>query len=333
MSSEFLDKIKLKLSSMPRIILGSYPTPLQLLANMDPYTGSHRLLIKRDDMLGGNKVRKLEFFMAEAVDKKADTVITFGAEQSNHSRETAIACRRLGLEPVIIVSGSKQDQIQGNELLNHILGARMVYIKPLDPAPFTPGGPQTIGQMSEALKQNIPHELLGPGTYIIPVGGYTPLGSLGYVRGFLELYQQCREMKIRPDYVVAAAGTTGTLSGLVAGAALAVRAGYKPVKIIGISVTGNQSGAVKDIAERAEQTAALIGERVEINLQDIMVADDYWQPAYGRPSREGLEAIGVLAKRQGIFLDPVYTGKAMAGLFGLIREKEAGQQQQYSISA
>lgn len=310
------------IKNIPRVPLGSYPTLLQELSRLGPGPQNYKLWIKRDDMLGGNKVRKLEFFMAEAMANSAQRVITFGAEQSNHSRETAIACRSLGLEPVIIVSSSQKGQIQGNALLNHILGARMIYVDPVKPAPFTPGGPQNIKQLSDVLIASIPAGLLGEKTYIIPVGGYTPLGSLGYVLGFLELFEQCQNRSIRLDYVVTAVGTTGTYCGLLAGAALINRDMKTKIRVIGISVTGNQSQASSEIADRARQTAALIGQDIDIASSDVNIIDDYWQPGYGKPNQAALKAIKLLAQKQGIFLDPVYTSKAMAGLLDLAEKKK-----------
>jgi len=167
----------------------------------------------------------------------------------------------------------------------------------------------------------LPSRLTGPKNYIIPVGGYTPLGSLGYLVGFIELFGQLRKAGVFPHYVVTAVGTTGTYAGLLCGAAMVNRLKGSDIRVVGISVTGNQKNEVEGIANRVRATASLIGEDIRVKEEDIDIIDDYWGPGYGVPNSIGLEAITMVAQREGIFLDPVYTGKAMGGLLDLL-EKE-----------
>ncbi|MGM0365923.1 MAG: 1-aminocyclopropane-1-carboxylate deaminase/D-cysteine desulfhydrase [Actinomycetota bacterium] len=322
MNTEIIKGIEQKIGKVPRVTLGSLPTPLQEMENMGLHSHGHKLFIKRDDIIGGNKVRKLEFFIAEALDKKAETVITFGAPQSNHTRETAVACRKVGLEPIIVISGKKRGEIQGNALLNRILGAEIIYTPPLSPPPFTAGGPQTVEELSDALKGMLPAGLAGPKSYIIPVGGYTPLGSMGYLLGFLELYGQLKQAKVIPHYVVTAAGTTGTYAGLLCGAALVNRTEGINIRVVGISVTGEMESEAAGIMDRVRETAAIIGEDVMVGMQDIDIVNDYWKPGYGIPNSRTIDAIKTLARKEGIFLDPVYTGKAMGGLLDLMGKEK-----------
>lgn len=306
------------LDKFPRVKLGGLPTDLELLPHLGRALGGPKLWVKRDDitgLAGGNKVRPLEFLMADALKHKAQRVVTFaGGPQSNHLRATAIAGRKLGLEPLLVVfDNPPKGHAQGNQLLNLVLGARVLYLgwlgKP-DPNRTVEGAIRLM-----ALLATVYPGLAGRRRYVIPVGGFHPLGALGYVVAAAELAEQAAQHGFSLDYVVTAAGTGTTAAGLLAGFRLL----GLPTRVIAIDVGRLWRDFPHSITRLAARTARLLGQPVSFSVTDLEFYANYVGPGYATPTDRGLEAIRLAARTDGIILEPVYTGKAMAGLMGLIQ--------------
>jgi L-cysteate sulfo-lyase len=303
----------MNLARFPRIRLAHLPTPIEKMENLSNHLGGPNLYIKRDDCTGlgtgGNKTRKLEFLMAEALAQGADTVITQGATQSNHARQTAAAAAKLGLDCRILLEqrvtgfGDEYEE-SGNVLLDHLFGAEI--------ADRLPGGTD----MAAALA-GLEEELRAKGRkpYAIPGGGSNPVGALGYVACATELLQQSFELGLRLDHIVIATGSAGTQAGLVAG----LHGANAGVPLTGISVRAPKARQEENVHRLTVATAELLGLAAPVPRSAVMAEDGYVGPGYGMPTPEMIEAVTLTARHEGILLDPVYTGKGMAGLIGLIR--------------
>lgn len=281
--------------------LAQRPTPLEPLDRLSDWLGGPRLLVKRDDQtglaLGGNKARKLEHLCAEALAKGCDTLVTGGGPQSNHCRMTAAAANRLGLRCHLALAGAVPGQPTGNLLLDHLLGAHL--------HPTAAREYYEIEASIEAVADEV--RVAGGRPYAIPVGGASVTGALGYVDGARELAGQLADPL---DWIVVADGSGGTHAGLLAGL-------DGPTRILGIDV-GTRPDLDKRIPELAAATAAAVDRPVPDG--DIHIDHTRFGAGYGKPTPECLEAIRAAARLEGLILDPVYTGKAMAGLIGWVRE-------------
>lgn len=295
---------------VPRVRLATLPTPLEPAPRFSEMLGGPKVWLKRDDLtglgMGGNKARKLEFLMAEALASGADVVVTAGGKQSNHCRMTAAAARKLGLDPVLVLTGDPDRNIPGNLLLDIIYGAEIHYAGDV----AWPELEEMECRVCEDLRRK------GRRPYLIPVGGATPTGSVGYVNGIVELSSQMYEMGLAADYLYHPTGSCGTQAGLVLGSK-ALSAGFK---VVGVSVSRDQEQVCNRVAELCQKTAELLGIGCKVEGDDIVVLDGYVGERYGVPSPASLEAIKILAETEGVLLDPVYTGKAMAGLIDQIRK-------------
>jgi len=304
-----------------RIHLAHAPTPLERAPRFSSEMTRTNVWIKRDDCtglaFGGNKARRLEFLMAAARQAGADTVITFGGVQSNHARSTAAAARKLGMDCHLILAGSPPDDTTGNLLLDRVLGATFTFLS-LAPQELTP---RRVEDAFEAAEERLRAKNRRP--FRIGPGGSTPLGVLGYRRAFDEILEQARGFGVTVTHLVTAFGTGGTLAGLVLGNILSGR----PVSILGVSVAPPgmpDSIGVPPVRELVEQASALLGQRVTPDAGDINITYEYAGRAYALPTTEGNEAIRSLAHTEGVFLEPVYTGKAMAALIDLSRKGSFG---------
>ena len=298
-----------------RVELAHLPTPLEEMKELSKAIGGPRLYIKRDDQtglaFGGNKARKLDFIFADILEKKANVVVTWAGVQSNWARQTAAACRVFGLKPILVLSKNNVSPTSGgNLLLDTLLGADVRILEPDDDR----------NAVVERIVAEVKAEGLVP--YTVPVGGSRPagsmelpLGAVAYAYGFEEMHRQAREKNFRIDQVVVATGSGGTQAGLMVGA----KAVAPNVKIVGIAVS-REKGAVKDnVAAIANMTAETLGLNLKFTPEETIVLDDYKGEGYGVLSEQIVEAITLVAELEGIMLDPVYTGKAMAGLIDLAR--------------
>lgn len=283
----------------PRLRLGTLPTPVEPLPRLSARLGC-QLFVKRDDMtgiaFGGNKVRKLEFVLADAVAHGAKTIITVGAVQSNHCRITAALSAKLGLHCILVLSGSPPENPNGNLLLDYLLGTEIVW--------------STREQRDEMLKQTFDEAwAAGKRPFLIPLGASTPVGTLGYLEGFREFIQQGVEV----DWIVVASSSAGTQAGLVLGA---IQAGWNG-RILGISIDHKASVLQDMVAELAMETADRVRQKVRISRDMIRVSADYLGDGYGIMGQSEKDAIQMFAREEGLFLDPVYTGRAAAGMLDL----------------
>ena len=296
-----------ELDRLPRLQLAITPTPLQEAPRLAAAIGLDRLLIKRDDntglALGGNKARKLEFLVADARSKGADVLITTGAAQSNHCRMTAAAARVAGMEAHLVFRDEAVEEVQGNMVLDRLLGATWSFAGDRAPA-------DCMNEVAEELRRS------GKKPYVIPAGGSNGLGALGYVRCAFELVGQLKESGDEPRYVVCAGGSCGTLSGLTLGLALADSGSA----LAAVSI----SRSVPDRVAKAKQVMSESCQIMGVELPDTapLIWDGYVGPGYGMRTELTTRALEVAARTEGLILDPVYSAKAFGGLIG---EIEAGR--------
>ena len=311
------DVIQERLERYPRVPLAEYPTPLENLPHLSVELG-REIYIKRDDGigpgLGGNKTRKLEYLLAEARQRGARKVVTFGGLQSNHARITAAAACKLDLESHLFYFEPRPKTMAGNLLLNQLCGAHMHFI------PFGGGGGMTL-EATNRLVHLVASFWIGR-HYFIPVGGHTWLGCLGYVRAALEIHEQATRIGIENAHLVMAAGTGGTLAGILAGLCLI----DSPLQPLGIDVGKLWKGFPASLARLTTEICHRLEENRTFEANDIPLLENmYAVPKYGEPSQAGLKAIQKLASLEGVLLDPVYTGKAFAGLLDLIGQGKLGR--------
>lgn len=307
------------LARVPRIQLGRWPTPLEELQRLSKSLGGPRIFAKRDDIsgiaLGGNKIRKLEYALAEAQAQGATVLVTSGAVQSNHVRLTIACANRLGLKSVIVLRDQPPSLPTGNLLLDHILGPAEIHF--LDPKQFQTR--KELVQATERRAQKIAEELRERGEvpYVIPNGCKPLHGAIAYAECVLEMLVQFRELGLAPDAVVTACGTAGTQTGLVLGSLLYT---HGELRVVGISVSAKAEVLRGRIKRNVEEALNFLGLKIAVPESLIEVYDDYVGSGYALPTEGMREAVLLLARTEGIFLDPVYTGKAMAGLLDLVRK-------------
>ena len=301
------------LAKFPRLRFAHLPTPLEPMANLSRLLDGPNIWVKRDDCTGlaggGNKTRKLEFLMADAEQQGADTIITQGAVQSNHARQTAAIAAKLGYECYLLLenrTGSDDPDFlaNGNVLLDDIYNAR------LSDFPAGTDMNQEMLSLSEELRA------AGKKPYIIPGGGSNRIGALGYVNAAYELVGQCNDQGLKVDHIVHATGSTGTQAGLVTG----LTAIHSGIDLMGISVRALKEAQEENVYRLACETAELIGSSAALNRSDVVANSDYVGEGYGMPTDGMIEAVEMTARHESILLDPVYSGKAMAGLIDLVRQ-------------
>jgi D-cysteine desulfhydrase len=303
----------MKLFDLPRRTYTEFATPLQPLPRLSKALGGPEIWIKRDDQLGlaggGNKTRKLEYVMAAALEEGARAVMTVGAVQSNHCRLTLAAAKREGVACYLVIEERVKDsyspQANGNNLLFHLLGVERIFV-----SPFGADIKAAISKARETVRRET-----GLDPYFIPGGASTSLGASGYAAAMLELLGQCQAEHLSFDNLVVASGSGGTHGGLIAGKALF---GF-PGAILGVSTRHPAAVQKAHIESLARETLAFLESTTTIPPEWVNVGDDWVGPGYSIPDERTIEAIRLFAHEEGILLDPVYTGKAAAGLIGMIR--------------
>jgi D-cysteine desulfhydrase family pyridoxal phosphate-dependent enzyme len=289
--------------NLPRIRIASLPTPIEAMPRLSAALGGPNLLVKRDDLTGlatgGNKTRKLEYVLAEAQANGAHTLITVGGIQSNHCRQTAALAARFGLDCILVLNGDAPANPSGNLLLDHLFGAEVVWT--------------TREQREETLQATFQEAWkAGRRPFLIPLGASTPTGACGYVTAFEEFIQQ----DVKADWMVVASSSAGTQAGLALGAKLAGWQG----QILGISIDEEENILKERVASLANETADRIGSKIRLSPDEILVNADYLGQGYAVLGAPETEAISLFARNEGLLLDPVYTGRAAAGMIDLIRK-------------
>jgi D-cysteine desulfhydrase family pyridoxal phosphate-dependent enzyme len=288
---------------IPRIRIAHLPTPVEALPRLSAALGGPAILVKRDDQtglaLGGNKVRKLEFALAEAQAHGAHTLVTVGAAQSNHCRQTAALARRLGMDCILVLSGDPNEPATGNQLLDELFGAEIVWSP-------RPRRVVTLESVFDAAWK------AGRRPYLIPLGASNAVGALGYAFAFDELMEQA----VNPDWIVFASSSGGTQAGLALGAR---RAGWKG-KVLGISIDQPEDDLQRVVAGIATEASERLGKIIKFEPGEILMNDDYLGAGYGVLGAPEIEAIRLFAETEGLLVDPVYTGRAAAGMIDLIRK-------------
>ncbi len=301
----------MQLDTLPRYKLATLPTPLDEAPRLSQELGV-RVLFKRDDLtgfaLGGNKARKLEFLLADAIKQGADMLITGGGPQSNHARTTAAAARKAGMDALLILFGEPPAGVNGNLLLDELLGAEIRYAGTDDKNETD----EVIADAAEKLRAQ------GRKPYAIPVGGSTPLGCISYILAVGELLDQLKAFTVTPDYIFITTGSCGTHAGILAG----MKYYGASIPVYGITVSRPRAECLERIPRLVEATARFLDTALPLAPADIIVNEQYLGPAYGVITSEARAAIRLVAQCEGIFLDPVYTGKTMAGLIDLARRGE-----------
>lgn len=289
-----------------RVPIAHLPTPVEKLERLTQYLHGPDIYVKRDDQTGlaggGNKARKLEYLIAEALAQGCDHVVTIGAPQSNHCRQTAAAAAKYGLGCSLILKGNSQEYLDGNLLLDSILGAHLYW---------------TEGEPAAEVTNVVTRQLtsMGRKPYVIPVGGSNVVGTTAYVRAMGELMHQLEEQQINIDVIVFATGSGGTQAGLVLGAEVY---GFRG-QVFGVSVSRPADDLRMQVAALATATATHLGLGTMSVMDKVQVNDDYLGEGYGIVGETEREGIHLLAHQEGLLMDPVYTGRAMGALIDLIR--------------
>jgi D-cysteine desulfhydrase family pyridoxal phosphate-dependent enzyme len=286
-----------------RYPLAHLPTPIEALNGLTRYFDGLQLLIKRDDLtglgMGGNKTRKLEYLLADALKQGCKTLMSSGAVQSNHCRQVAAAATKAGLECILVLAGDKPAERQGNLLLDYLSGAKTLFVKRAD-------RDQELQKAFEDAKN------AGKKPYLIPYGGSSAIGAVGYLEAMRELKDQGYD----PDWIIFASSSGGTHAGMALGARLF---GMK-AKVLGIGIDNLNLNFSATIANLANETSSQLSLDIRLNPADIRLNEDYCQSGYGKLLHAEIEAIKLFASHDGILLDPVYTGRAAAGMLDLIRK-------------
>jgi D-cysteine desulfhydrase family pyridoxal phosphate-dependent enzyme len=290
--------------NIPRLRFAHLPTPIEELPRLSAVLGGPRIFVKRDDQtglaFGGNKTRKLEFLLAEAKEQNAKMLISAGAIQSNHCRQTAAAAAKLGFECVLVLTGEVPARASGNFLLDELFGAQIINV---------PDRKDRDRILKETFDQAV---AVGKKPYLVPYGGSSPTGALGYVFAMEEFMKQAVEV----DWILFGTSSGGTQAGLVLGQRVFNYRG----KVLGISIDESESWLKSHVSQLATEMSDRLGEHLNFTPEDILASDKYCQAGYGVLTDAEREAVNLFARCEGLLLDPVYTGRAAAGLIDLVRQ-------------
>ena len=290
--------------NIPRVHFAHLPTRVEELPRLTAHLNGPRLLVKRDDQtglaFGGNKTRKLEFLIAEALEQDARTLITGGALQSNHCRQTAAAAARFGLDCILVLNGEMPDQPSANLLLDQMFGAELVTIA-------------DRALRDQTLQQTYDKAIADERKpYLVTYGGSSPTGALGYAYAMKEFMEQ----DVTADWIVFGTSSGGTHAGLVLGQRVFGYAG----KVLGISIDEPEDWLKTRVSALASDASERMGERINFTREDVLANEEYCRAGYGVLTDAEREAVKLFAKYEGLLLDPVYTGRAAAGMIDLIRK-------------
>lgn len=291
------------MKDIARLQFAHLPTRIEELPRLTEHLGGPRILVKRDDQtglaFGGNKTRKLEFLVAEALEMGAKTLITGGALQSNHCRQTAAAAARFGLDCILVLNGEMPDEPSANLMLDQLFGAEIVTIA-------------DRALRDQTLQETFDKAVAGGRKpYLVTYGGSSPTGALGYAFAMKELMEQ----NIHADWILFGTSSGGTHAGLVLGQRVF---SYKG-KVLGISIDESEDWLKTRVSKLASDASEKLGERIEFTREDVLANEEYCKAGYGVLTVAEREAVRLFAESEGLLLDPVYTGRAAAGMIDLIR--------------
>jgi len=312
--------------SLNRESLGFFPTPFYRLNNLSGELGIN-LYIKRDDftgmnLFGGNKVRKLEYLLGDAKAKGCEYAITYGATQSNHAMETVASCRRCGIKPILYLTAvvtPDENDMRANLLLDKIMGAE-IHIVDIKEGETEEEAEERSFRMGAARAEELTRS--GHPCYDIPMGGASVVGSVGFARGFLELNEQMKAAHMQADYIFHATGTGGTMAGLAAGRKLA----GSDTRIISVTVSKKDDKYLRKVETLANHVLEHLSSPLRVDWkEDLCIDTNYYAPGYEQPNEAASEAIRLLARTEGLLVDPVYTGKALAGLLDYVKKGKIPQ--------
>lgn len=300
----------MKLEDVKKVELGIFPTPLQRMTNLEKEIGVQNLYIKRDDMtdigLSGNKIRKLEYLIKEAVDQKCDTLLTFGGPQTNHGRLVASAAVRCNMKSILVLDGERPEYASGNIILDEMLGSDLYFVGDKNKD-------ELVKEIIEKYEQN------GRKVYTIPVGGSNTTGAVGYVNMVKELMEQIEDMNINPKYIVTACGSMGTFCGIWAG----IKYYQAPFEVIPVAVNpltnfreDHAAELINNISREYELNISCSADELHLNFN--RGKEIYSGTAYNVPDEQTQRAMHVLAKTEAIFTDPCYSGKAFHGFLDMV---------------
>jgi len=324
MATLSIPEIKERIGKYPKKELIHLPTPFKKLENLSKALDGPEIFIKRDDLtglaFGGNKSRKLEFIIQDILDKNSDVVITWASLQSNWCLQTAAAAKKFGIKPVLLLFKTYDlpDELDGNLLLDYVLDADIrIREAKTDKVVAEEDALEIIEEIVNEIKQN------GSNPYVAPIGGSMvggsmecPLGAISYVNAFAEMMEQAEAQNISINYVIHASGSGGTQAGLIVGA----KALRETVKVLGISVSDEKESYGKYVETIVKDTVEALSLDLDVSKEDIIIFDDYIKDGYGIVNREVSEVLRLVAVKEAIMLDPVYTGKAMVALVDLIKK-------------
>ncbi len=324
MAALSIPEINKKINAFPKKNLIPLPTPLQRLDNLSRALGGPNITIKRDDLtglaFGGNKSRKLEFIIQDALDKNADVIITWAAVQSNWCLQTAAVARKFGIKPILLLFKTYElpEEYDGNLLLDFILDAD-VRIREAETGKVLRF--EDVKGIIEEVEKEVREG--GKTPYVAPIGGSMvggsmekPLGAISYVNAFTETLEQSEEQGININAILHATGSCSTQAGLVVGA----KALGRDVRILGISVSDDKDSVREEVSTIAQDTVQAMGLKLAVKKEDIIVFDEYLKEGYGVVNQDVAQALRFMSSQEGIFLDPVYTGKAMTALIDLVNK-------------
>ena len=313
-----LTTLQARIAALPRISLCELPTPIEELTRLRAIIGGPRFFIKRDDLttlaLGGNKTRKIEFALGEAQREGADIVVTGGVSQSNHCRLTAAAAAKIGFDCVLILTGDEKTSFQGNVLLDKLFGAELVFLGDVTPSAVD----LTIPKVAEQLRSNGRHP------YAMQVAGGRDAvhAVIGYVQAYIEISEQLDRIGVQASHLCVCAGSGATQAGLLMGARLL---GHS-TRVLGISIKRSAGELQTRIHENIKQAGELLGCSIDLARDDVVVNDQFIGPGFGVMTPDLIETISLLAETSGILIDHIYAGKALSGLFSLIKNGTLGKQ-------
>lgn len=315
----------MKISQIKKVNIGFFPTPLHEMKNLTAKLNKARLLIKRDDLtgigFGGNKLRKLDYIVKDALDGGYTTLLTYGGPQTNHGRLTAAAAARFGLKSIIMCYGQAPKKATGNLILDRILGAELCFMDTTEvrklPKDQIVAGYHKL-RVDSTSKMIAKYEARGERVYIVPIGGHSQLGTLGYVEAAKEIMEQLVLNSFSADYLVVGLGSGGTFAGLYLGA----KYYQAPFEVIGVSVSPIEKDKLAQLSEFINQVSKTFDMGITCQKKDLWIETDFSGQGYNIPDQKTREYLYLLAQTEGIFVDPCYTGKIFRGFVDLVKSQK-----------